>query len=299
LFIKQSHSKEAANRSYFRLNLKQRAMNKMKNLMFGVVLLGLALTGCDKTAIEESVPDVPTIPEIAHAIVIDAIINQDLGNLSLKMDQVDVATGLDYKDLTDYLEIETGEVLIDVVDENGTILASSSYTFEDDKYYNVILVMDEEGVNPTIEVLDQSYNDFELSDAYANELGYNDGNASVYAVNAVSYNAAYKDQNLLIDVDYSTSGFAFLDEYLALEYGEVTDVFYGNDLLISDLDISLSATELSDLLEDETGFIVISETLLEDLGFENAGRYTVIILGDEFNFDSIIIDHLDAGLVPE
>lgn len=274
----------------------------MKRLNFwglSALVLAFTFTSCSKEDIENNTPDTPTIPGVAEALVVNAILNQDLSNLTLKIGSTEFATGLDYKDLTDYLEIETGELLIDLVADDNTIVASTSYTFLDDQYYNIILVMDEDGLNPTIEILGQSYDDFELSDTYANELGYNDGNLSVFAANAISYNVAYKDQNFLIDVDYEGTGFAFLNEFLALEYGTITDVFFGNDDLIADLDLAISAIELTDLLDDESGFVVVSETLLEDLGLANGGRYTVLLLGDELNFDSIVIDHIDAGLEPE
>lgn len=274
----------------------------MKRLNFwglSALVLAFTFTSCSKEDIENNTPDTPTIPSVAEALVVNAILNQDLSNLTLKIGSTEFATGLDYKDLTDYLEIETGELLIDLVADDNTIVASTSYTFLDDQYYNIILVMDEDGLNPTIEILEQSYDDFELSDTYANELGYNDGNLSVFAANAISYNVAYKDQNFLIDVDYEGTGFAFLNEFLALEYGTITDVFFGNDDLIADLDLAISAIELTDLLDDESGFVVVSETLLEDLGLANGGRYTVLLLGDELNFDSIVIDHIDAGLEPE
>lgn len=274
----------------------------MKRLNFwglSALVLAFTLTSCSKEAIEDSIPDTPSTTGIAEALVVNAILNQNLSNLTLKIGSTEFATGLDYKDLTDYLEVETGELLIDLVADDNTILASTSYTFQDNKYYNIILIMDEDGLNPTIEILDQSYDDFELSDTYANELGYNDGNLSVFAANAISYNVAYKDQNFLIDLDYEGSGFAFLNEFLALEYGAITDVFFGNDDLIADLDLAVSALELTELLDDESGFVVVSETLLEDLGLSNGGRYTVLLLGDELNFDSILIDHIDAGLIPE
>jgi hypothetical protein len=274
-------------------------MKKMNFWGLSALVLVFALTSCTKEDLESNVPDAPATPGIAEALVVNAILNQDLSNLTLKIGSTEFATGLDYKDLTDYLEVETGELLIDLLADDNTIIASTSYTFQDNQYYNIILVMDEDGINPTIEILGQSFNDFELSDTYASELGYTDGNLSVFAANAISYNVAYKDQNFLIDLDYEGAGFAFLDEYLALEYGAITDIFFGNDDLITDLDLAVSALELTDLLDDESGFVVVSETLLEDLGLANGGRYTILLLGDELNFDSIVINHIDAGLLPE
>lgn len=282
--------------SYIRSKSKKyRAMGKLKMLVLSA-LLGFATISCDKENVEDITPDSPTTPSLAKALVVNALFNQDLSNLTLKIGNAEFASGLDYKDLTDYLEVETGELIVDLVADDGTIVATTNYTFMEDQYYNIILVMDENGLQPTIEILGTSLSDFELSDTYANELGYNDGNASVYAANAISYNIAYSDQNLLIDIDYEGTGFAFLDEFLALDYGAITDVFFGNDDLISDLDLSLSAIELSELLEDESGFVVLSETLFEDLGLTNGGRYTIILLGDELNFDSIVIDQGLAGL---
>lgn len=270
-------------------------MKKIK-LWSLLALFATALLSCDKDNLEDELPNTDDLPEIAQALVVNAIVNQDLSDLTLKIGDQEFAAGLNYKDLTDYLEISTGELLLDLVNEDGTILASSSYTFEEDQFYNIVLVLDEDGLDPTIEILDHSLTDFELSDTYANELGYEDGNASVFAANAVSYNLAYQDQNLLIDLDYEGDGFAFLDEFVGLEYGTITDVFFGNDELIADIDLSLSAIELSELLEDESGFVVLSETLFEDLGLTQGGAYTILLLGDEFNFDSIVIDHIDAGM---
>jgi hypothetical protein len=262
-------------------------MKKLNALGFAVLLSASALfTSCDKETFDDSFAAAnPTSEEGllgTQALVVNAIANSALTDLGININGVALAAGLDYKDLTDYLELEIGEVILDLVAENGTILASTSYTFEENELYNIVILMDEDGVTPAIRVLSIDPIDFEINDSFGSELGLEVGDLNTYSVNVVNYTVGVQGENVMLGLDYIGGGNTAITGLLDVEYGSMSGVFFGSNELLDNIDILVSSVEI--------------EALLDELNTQSGGVLDVLELGDAYGISEVITGAVPAGL---
>jgi hypothetical protein len=263
-------------------------MKKLNALGFAVLLSASALfTSCDKEAFDDTIATAnPSSEESllsSQAIVVNAISNSALTDLGININGVALAAGLDYKDLTDYLDLETGEVILDLVAENGTILASTSYTFEENELYNIVILLDEDGVTPVIKVLGIDPTDFVISDTFGSELGLEIGDLSTYAVNVVNYTVGVQGQNLILGLDYVGAGSTTITGLLDLQYGVLSGVFFGSNDVLDNIDLLTSSLGIEDLLDE--------------LNTQSGGVLDVLDLGGAFGVGEILTGGSPSGLL--
>lgn len=263
-------------------------MKTLNTLGLAVLLSASALfTSCDKESFDDVVSTAnPTSEESllgSQALVVNAIGNSSLTDLGININGVALAAGLDYKDLTDYLDLEVGEVILDLVAENGTILASTSYTFEDNELYNIVILLDEDGVTPVIKVLGIDPTDFVISDSFGSELGLELGDLSTYAVNVVNYTVGVQGQNLILGLDYIGGGNTAITGLLDLQYGLLSGVFFGSNDILDNIDVLTSSLGIQELLNE--------------LNTQSGGVLDVLNLGGVFGIGEIITGGSPSGLL--
>lgn len=263
-------------------------MKKLNALGFAVLLSASALfVSCDKESFDDTIATAnPTSEESllgTQAIVVNAIANNALTDLGININGVAFAAGLDYKDLTDYLELETGELILDLVAENGTILASTSYTFEENELYNIVILLDDDGVTPVIRVLSIDPTDFVISDTFGSELGVEVGDLSLYAVNVVNYTVGVQDQNLILGLDYIGVGSTTITGLLDLQYGILSGVFFGSNEVLDNIDLLTSTLAIDDLLTE--------------LNTQSGGVLDILALGDAYGIGEILTGGSPTGLL--
>lgn len=263
----------------------------MKNLNKIGLALAIGVVGlfssCDKEALDNVVPNADSsVGEDllqSQALVVNAIANEGFTNLGVNINGVALAAGLDYKDISEYLGIETGEAIVDLVAEDGTVLASSSYTFVDEEIYNIVIVLDENGLNPSIQVLGFDPQDFVISDSFGSELGLQAGEITAYAANVINYTVGFQNENLFLGLDYIGEGATNVTGLLDLQYGILSGVFFGSDEILENIDVLRSTLGL--------------DAVLDQLSQESNGVLDELDLGGVIGIGEILTGGSPAGLL--
>lgn len=262
-------------------------MKKLNTLGFVAALaFTFGLTSCDKEGLTDISPVSSTTPsEIlsSQALVVNAISNSEMTNLGVNINGVEIAAGLDYKEVTEYLGIETGELLIDVVAEDGTILASTSYNFLDNEIYNIALLAGEDGITPTIKILGVDPGNYIINDSFESELSLANELIDVFAVNVINYTIGTENNNLLLGLDYLGGGNTSITGLLDLEHGVLSNVFFGTEDILTNINLLDSDLPLEDLLEE--------------LNSRSGGVLDVLDLGGALGIGEILNSGTPAGLL--
>lgn len=301
-------------------------MTKKLNLLgfAAAATLTFGLTSCDKADLNDvtSVSDPVVEDAKAHSLVINALANQNLSDLDLQINGKNVALDLDYSDITEYFDIDAGELALDVIAQDGSILASSSYTFEKGQLYNIAIVLDKDGVTPTIQVLDMDPGNYKMSDEIEANLALSSDLGNVFAVNVVDYTIGTENYNLVLDLGYANDGLTTIDGLLNLDYGVVSGVFFGTETILSDIGLSSVDVDLEGIIEELTD----KDDVLIDLGdvfglkdfasiselnnaldvvfdaivnadlFAPGHDYTLLLVGTLEDLDLVIVDQTLAGI---
>jgi hypothetical protein len=269
-------------------NIKTYTMKTKNTLGFAAMFTLAALfTSCDKENLAETIdsvnPDAIESMIPPQAVVVNALADNGLADLGLNINGVSVASGLDFKELTDYVGIETGQVILDIVEEDGDIVATSSYTFEEGELYNIILVVDEDGVSPSIKVLEIDPTDYVVNDSFESELGFQAGDYNLYAANVVNYMVGVEGQNVMLGLDYMGANSTSITGLLALGFEAKSGTFFGSDEVLSNIDVLVA-----DLGVDE---------LMTELNNQSGGVLDQLLLGDVQGISEVLTGGAAAGLL--
>lgn len=277
-------------------------MTKFRLLGAALAVAVAAFTmSCDKDSLPEvSVPGVNIGDGSTSAIIVDALINDQLTDLTVILGDDVLASNINYKDVTEALGLETGVALLTITafdEEQGKVVEvySEYITVNDETFYMILLTLDKDGLALDVQLLDYQTEDFEISDELALELGYTDENTELYSLNVVNYNIAYQNEELTIDLGILSEGFLSHKEIGLLGYGADSYTLLDKEGLLSTLDVIVYGEEYTELISGDRKGALLLDAVLDnldlDLNLDSTGDLlNLIVFGDENNFDFLFID---------
>lgn len=255
-------------------------MKTLKLLGLGTLLSGmLFMTSCSKESTldsnvksktttsttggeEETITD-PT----ADLLFLNGLLESLTGNagIAIRINGEDVIDELGFKEFTSYLPVLTGATTIDVVLANGDVLATTDVVLGENQVFNVVL-----GVNPVtdvpeLDVFELVPGDLEIPTEIEDILA---GGAPLtgYLFNVLNLVdvESLGDGEMLLGMDYITTAQEIVSGLVQLPEGELTEMIFGNQALLENIDILSTPLTFEDLVAELAQQGDITEIL--DLG---------------------------------
>lgn len=243
------------------------------------------------------------------AIIVDALLNDELTDLTVTLGEEVIGSSINYKDVTDAFGIETGDLLLNVTafdEEQGkTVEIYNEYvTINDETFYLILITLGEDGFSYDVKLLDYDAEDFDFNDELALELDMdNDEGTDLYSLNVINYNVAYQDDEFTVELGILSEGLLEQEEIAVLGYGSNSETLLNNDGILSTLDLIVYGEEFTEIIGgDRRGEILLSSVLDNldldtDLDIVDSGdNLELILFGDDNEFDFIIINLNDLEI---
>ena len=284
-------------------------MTKFRLLGAALAVAVAAFTvSCDKDSLPEvSVPGVNIGDGSTSGIIVDALVNDQLTDLSVILGEEVLASEINYKEVTEALGLETGELLLTVTafdKEQGKVVEvySEYVSINDETFYMILLTLDEEGLNLDVQLIDYQTEDFEISDELALELGYTDENTELYSLNVVNYNVAYQEEELTIDLGILSEGFLSHKEIGLLGYGSDSYTLLDKEGVLSTLDLVVYGEEYTELISGDRKGALLLDAVLDNLDLDfnledSTGELlSLVVFVNENDFDFLFIELRDLNI---
>ncbi|MES2628277.1 MAG: hypothetical protein V4616_04840 [Bacteroidota bacterium] len=160
---------------------------------------------------------------------------------------------LGLKDLTQYIDLDEGEVKLDLFDQDGNLIVSSNVNLFKQKIYNIVISAGEDGVTPAITVLGLDLTNFQGGDSFADLLKLGGGNGSgtpdFSGINFLDLTKGLQTDNLLMGADFVNQLGKVVPGILNLNSGEFSDPIFGNSDVLKNLTMLNSTLPFEDLLK--------------------------------------------------
>lgn len=234
----------------------------MKNFkLFGFGLLCMALatfTSCDKESLDNGSIDETVIEnpnknndDSPRVSIVNGIETDVSALVSVHINGEELVEGLGFKEITDLLPVELGDISVDILSEDGTILTSSILSLEEHELYNIFLFVGSDGL-PALELLDLDIENITDISQLVDGLGLDILPEDLFSLSILDLSNLDID-NLLAGVDLLGENGEIVSGILDLENGIISDEILANTDILESLDLLNSDLPLLDLLTTITG----------------------------------------------
>lgn len=286
-------------------------MKKLSLVLAGATLLGASLfTSCskesgdfasakNKTTIGENdnnnnlldldLPFITTINLLDLDGLVDGI--QEI-IVDVQVDDIILDTDLGHLGASSFYAIEStdSEQVVSILDQDGNVLTTIDYDFEDGKFYEIVLTGDNTVEPYDVKVLELDY------DFVTALLDEEDG---LTAVNGLNLNAdlEYVSVQTKLDNDQFATTIPSLAD-LRIDLNDLSTTTTTEDPIEASARLINSGSELIEDLVDGVLLSIGSDDIFnDDLGIirlETGDNYTVFVLGDEYTSELLTINLSDA-----
>lgn len=223
-------------------------------LCLSIAMLPL-LSSCEKETIVASKsvqnpkPDDFNNEDKAQVKIINAIDPSISGSVYITIGGIDVSGLLPFKEISDLIPVNIGEVTIEVLGTQNNILLSSTIVLLEDQVYNIILSTEANGLTD-LDLLQSLPSDLSaLANPLGNVLGFDLVPGVLSTLNILNL-SDIQDGNLLMALDLLNSDGDIVGGLLELPSGLLSDPMLFNGDILGNLDLLNSSLPLGDLLGD-------------------------------------------------
>ena len=211
----------------------------------------------------------------AQVLFVNGIESDVATGISIRINGKEIVNDIGFGEITGFLDVITGEIGVEVIAQNGELLASSDFTLLEDNFYNFVIGIDPNSV-PIMQLIPVNPLDLLNGDDLGLPLGADALIEPVYALNILDLTQGVANGDLMAVMDYVQNGDQVLHAIMDIPEGVLSGNIIGNDDILPNIDMISSELPLDELLGELDQVDAITQILplgdvLGLLGLEGSG----------------------------
>jgi len=239
-------------------------MKTLKLLGLGVLIGGMAFfTSCDKdsdldsniktkvTKTDDDGDDDNPVEDAANVLFANALPTDLLTvgtSVAIRIDAEEILAGIGFREFSSYLPVNIGEVTVEAVLADGSVLATTNVLLDDNDIINVVLGINPLTQLPELNVQELLPSDLEVPTNIEDVLGIANGDAVGYIFNVLNLTAFDDDIVPVLGIEYIDGLGEDLGGLIELPSGDLTEMIFGAPGVLENLDLLGSELDFDDLI---------------------------------------------------